>query len=125
MTNLVHRRCPPETQGKTVHSMTNCRSVATMMTEMKTNALSREHNISIQMNQAYANILRGHRTAGWAYVGLVAVEELACFLIQYLLDAHGTVFCMSLLHPRGLMRVSMSSRSDFFLLSRRSVRVVL
>ena len=68
------------------------------MTEMKKNALSREHDISIQINQVCTNILRGLRTAGWAFVGLVAVEELACFRNQKLLYAHGAVICMPLLH---------------------------
>ena len=59
---------------------TSC-SVAIVMTKMKTNALWWEHNISIQMNQVYTNVLRRLRTAGWAFVGVVAVEELVCFRI--------------------------------------------
>ena len=70
---------------------TSCRSLATMMTEIKTNALSWEHNVSIQMSQVCTNILRSLRTVSWAFVEVflwpswrVSASNNCCMLtVQY------------------------------------------
>ena len=110
---------------------TSCRSVATTMTEMKTNALSQEHHVSIQMSQVYTNILRGLRTAGWAFVGLSCgriglfphpvIAVCSCYSLLHVsfvslkssrwsngqLSRSATVHCLA---SRGSTRVSSESR---------------
>ena len=123
----------------TVHSImklpsstsTSCLTFATRMTKRKgKNALSREHGASTQMNQVDTSPLRDLQTAGWAFVGLVVVDELVRFRILQLLHAPCTSCCMSpspvcshlsdpvvLVHPRRLIRASTIFHSGFFPLS--------
>ena len=100
------------------------------MTKTKKNSLSAARNTStLLMNQIDTNSLRALRIAGWAFVGLVDVDELLCFRILQLLHTPCAACYKSLLllcghlcdpvvhlHPR-LIRVSTSFRFGFIPLS--------
>ena len=55
---------------------------------MKTNVLWKKNRVD-------SRILQGLQTVDRAFVGLAAPEGQVCFHFQWLLCAHGTVFCMS------------------------------